>query len=110
MNDDTEFLSDISPELSAAELQEKLNLETARISWSELEKHFARGVLITIAGELDLVAIALHFAEDDKAAIEPLLADNKISRTTDEQAQQWSEGDPDLWAVVVAPWILVQEK
>ncbi|MCP4994198.1 MAG: DUF2288 family protein, partial [Gammaproteobacteria bacterium] len=26
-----------------------------------------------------------------------------------EDAKRWNETDPDLWAVVVAPWILVQE-
>jgi hypothetical protein len=27
-----------------------------------------------------------------------------------EQAQDWQQRDPDLWAVVVAPWVLVQER
>jgi hypothetical protein len=106
---DDEF-PDITPELSNDELKQKLNMETARISWSELEKHFARGVLITIASEIDLIETALHFIQDDKNAIEPLLTSGKINRTTDEQAQQWSSSDPELWAVVIAPWVLVQQR
>ncbi|MCW9024958.1 MAG: DUF2288 domain-containing protein [Gammaproteobacteria bacterium] len=107
MNDE---FPDITPELSRDELQQTLNMETARISWSELEKHFARGVLITVAPRLDLIETALHFIQNDKKAIEPLLASEDINRTTDKQAQQWSSSEPELWAVVVAPWVLVQQR
>ena len=27
---------------------------------------------------------------------------------TDQQASAWYESNPDVWAVVVAPWVLVQ--
>ena len=43
-------------------LYEKLNLETARIQWAELERHFARGVVIVIDENLDLPNIAEKMA------------------------------------------------
>jgi len=52
-------------ERARRELAEKLNLETARLGWDELARHFARGSVIRVAAT--------------------------------------------LWAVVVAPWVLVQE-
>ncbi|MDH5572478.1 MAG: DUF2288 domain-containing protein [Gammaproteobacteria bacterium] len=101
---------DILPELNKEEIRQKLNLETARINWKELEKHFARGVLITVSDKLDLIDVALEFVQDNKIDIEAWLADSLIIRTTDEQAKQWSASEPDLWAVVVVPWILIQQR
>ena len=103
-------MNDINIELNQQELRQKLNLETARISWAELEKHFARGVLITVSDKLDLVDVAVEFVNDNKEAIETWLADNQIIRVTDEQARQWGGTDPEIWAVVVAPWILIQQR
>ena len=87
-----------------------LNLETARIVWSELERHFARGVVIHVAGTLDLVEVALAFANDDKAAVQTWLTAGEVRHLETETAQDWRRRDPDLWAVVTAPWVLVQER
>ena len=89
-------------------LAHKLNLETARLPWHELERHFARGAAIAVAADLDLIATAQLMAQDDAAAIETLLQAGRISRVSDEQARQWAAQDSELWVVVVAPWVLVQ--
>jgi len=44
----------------------RLNLETARISWQELERHFARGELLTVIPALDLVQVGVNMINDDK--------------------------------------------
>lgn len=97
-----------SPE--TATLHGKLNGETAKIQWRELQNFFARGMVFQVAGNLDLVQVAAAIAQDDKGAVEAWLAAGQLARVSDEQAQDWWSRDPDLWAVVVAPWILVQEK
>ncbi len=91
------------------ELRAKLNSETGKLEWKELERHFARGVVIRVAPELDLVDVALHMARDDKAAVEGWLTQEKIARASAADAQGWVERDPVFWAVVAAPWVLVQE-
>ena len=48
----------------------RLNTETARIEWKELERHFARGVLLTVSPELDLVEVGAHMIHDDKHIID----------------------------------------
>jgi hypothetical protein len=88
----------------------RLNAETARIDWRELERHYARGVLMTVAAEMDLVMTAAHMARDDKTIIEAWVEKGQLHPTTDENAHDWHERNPDLWAVVVAPWVLVQER
>lgn len=87
-----------------------LNGETARIDWSELQPFFARGLIIKVSAALDLVDVATHMALDDKAAIATWLEKKQVGKISDEVAQDWHERNPSLWTVVVAPWVLVQEK
>ncbi len=96
-------------EFNRDELRQKLNLETGRIEWSELQRYFARGVVIAVSAELDLVEAALKFTEDDRSTIEDWLTTVQIKRADDNNARNWEQTDSAFWAIVVAPWILVQE-
>lgn len=91
------------------ELRAKLNAETGKLIWPELEPHYARGVVVKIAGDLDLVDVALKFAQDNKDAIKRWLTSGEIERAMEQDAKRWGKKDPLFWAVVVAPWVLVQE-
>jgi len=98
--------------LSTPDTQEifraKVNLETARIAWKELQRYFASGVAILVSPGLDLVEVALQISEDNKAQVEQWLISGQIGKVTDEQALVWYEADADMWAVVVSPYVLVQ--
>ena len=89
-------------------LDQKINLETARINWHELQTHFARGVCIYVAPELDLVNIAHMIATDNSAAIALLIQEGKIGKVSDIMAQQYYDCNQPMWAVVVRPYVLVQ--
>lgn len=91
-------------------LRNKLNLETAQIPWRELERFFAAGNVFAISESLDLVEVALAMTLDDKARIELWLTEGKIVRVSDDEAKSWHDSDSLLWAIVVSPWVLVQEK
>jgi hypothetical protein len=90
-------------------LRAKLNLETAQLAWPELERHFARGDVIKVASGMDLVDAALHVAENNAATVQAWLAEGRISRAELSDAEDWHARQPMFWAVVVAPWVLVQE-
>ncbi|MEW6591977.1 MAG: DUF2288 domain-containing protein [Pseudomonadota bacterium] len=90
-------------------LRAKLNLETARLAWPELERHFARGVVIRVAAGIDLVDAALQVAENNAAAVQAWLADGRLAKAELADAEDWHARQPRFWAVVVAPWVLVQE-
>ena len=90
------------------ELRIKINLETARLPWSELERHFAQGTVVFISEELDLVDVAVRISHDDKDSIAGWMADGKIGKVTDVQAQTWAVSETLLWTSVVNPFILVQ--
>jgi len=89
---------------------QELHAETARITWQELEVHFARGVVIRVASDLDLVEAAVGFANDDKQAVECWINAGQVEHLGMETARDWNERGPELWAVVVAPWVVVQER
>lgn len=91
-------------------LQAKLNLETSQIPWQELLRYFAGGTVIAVADDLDLVDVAVHVSNDDTDAVSRWMAENRLGKVTDLQAQEWLDGGVSLWTVVVKPWILVQER
>ena len=91
-------------------LRAKLNGETAKVAWAELQRHHARGVVVQVAGELDLIDVAVAMAQDNGAQISQWMKTGLLGKLADEQASDWLARDPDLWSLVVAPWVLVQER
>lgn len=91
------------------DLRVKLNGETARIGWSELERHFARGVVVAVAPGLDLIDVAHAMARDDSAALAAWMQSGQVTRADAEQARDWHARQAEFWAVVVAPWVVIQE-
>jgi hypothetical protein len=87
----------------------KLNLETSQIPWKELQRHFAGGTVLAVAGDLDLVEVAYQMSADNTALIREWMAAGRFSKVSDAQAAVWYRDDAVLWAVVVSPWVLVQQ-
>jgi len=90
-------------------LRTKVNMETSRIHWKELQRFFASGVAIKVCSKLDLVEVAFQMHSDNKAQFETWLSTAMLGKVTDEQALAWLAADTEVWAVVVSPWVLVQE-
>lgn len=90
-------------------ITDKLALETAKIPWSELQRLFASGVVVVVNQGQDLIAVAERFVADDKVFVERLMVEDKIHNANLEDAASWHERDASVWAVVVAPWVLVQD-
>lgn len=95
--------------LSDNELHERLNKETGKLDWLELQRHFARGAVVKVDPALDLIDVAKKFVRDDKNAVQELLTAQRVGKATEDDAKQWHESNARFWAVVAAPWILVQE-
>ncbi len=91
-------------------LRAKLNLETATLAWQELQLHFAAGRVIQVSLELDLVEVALQLSKDNQSLVQAWLNKGEVMTVSAEQAQDWYGRQARLWAVVVAPWVLVQDR
>lgn len=95
-------------ELNDTELRQKLNLETGRLAWVELQRHYARGAVLAVAPGLDLIEVALALARDDRGRIESWTDTGRLDHASDDQARRWHRDQSEFWALVVMPWVLVQ--
>ena len=106
---DAEIPSDETDEA----LWTRINAEVARIPWPELERHFARGVVMRVAADLDLVRVAMAVVRDHGDRVREWIDAGRLAPASDDDAQQWlrqwRESSRPMWAVVAAPWVLVQE-
>jgi len=98
-------VNDSESVLTAAD---KLNLETGRLGWPELQRHFARGVVVVVDEALDLIDIAAAFVDDDSDRVENLMARRQVWKADTADADCWNREGAEFWAVVAAPWVLVQ--
>ena len=97
--------SNEDPEL----LRAKINQETAKIAWKELQRFLAQGRVILVNPGLDLVEVAAMTANDRSEELAAWMSDGQIGKVSDDLARSWVESDAVLWTVVVKPWVLVQE-
>ncbi|MEM7304116.1 MAG: DUF2288 family protein, partial [Pseudomonadota bacterium] len=86
----------------------KLIAETARTTWSELERFYAQGKLILVCTSLDLVEVAYQLSIDNTDQTKDWIESKKLLRDFNVQAKAFSKGNCELWCVVVKPWILIQ--
>lgn len=97
-----------SNQTAELDIKQRLNLQTAKITWHELARFFASGKAIYVDNSLDLIDVAASIHTDDAGQIEALMSESKLAPVSDHQALIWTEDDVELWAVVVSPWVLVQ--
>ena len=91
-------------------LYAKLLGETATIEWSVLQPFYAKGDLLWIDPALDLIEAAQAVSQDDAQKVAAWMASGVLSKVSDTQALDFSARNPQLWSVVVSPWIMIQER
>ncbi len=89
-------------------LRREYHGQTARIRWEDLQVHYARGALVCAATGMNLVEVAVELGMDNADQFEAWIDSDKISRPTEQEAQLWFEANTEFWAVVAAPWVLIQ--
>ncbi|NWN90158.1 DUF2288 family protein [Marinobacter adhaerens] len=92
------------------EIKARLNLETSRIRWHELQTYFARGQVVRVGKTLDLLDVAAELTTDNRVLFEQWLTSGEVGEVSPDIARAWYDRDAELWAVVVAPWVLVQDR
>lgn len=91
-------------------LRSKLALETALITWRELEIHHARGCVVMVSNNLDLTEVGFQLTQDNRAQFQQWLDTGEVGTVADDDAHAWHQENTQLWALVVAPWVLVQNR
>ncbi|HEA51440.1 hypothetical protein LCGC14_0768730 [marine sediment metagenome] len=92
------------------EIKARLNLETSHIRWHELQTYYARGQVVRVSSRLDLLDVAAELTADNRAQFEQWLATGAVGEVTPDTARAWYDCNTELWALVVAPWVLVQDR
>ncbi len=90
-------------------LRQKLNLETTKIRWGLLDHYQQQDSVIEVTKQLDLIDVACEFVRDNRVQVKTWLDQLLINKVSNAQAQVWKAEDREIWAVVVAPWALVQD-
>ena len=101
-------MTDIRDSALEPHLETRLNGQTAKIRWHELQRYFARGVVREVAPGEDLVAVGKAIIDNDTERVRQWLASQVLTVPDDARARRWHADDAELWALVVAPWVLVQ--
>ena len=91
-------------------LRQEYHGQTARIRWHDLQTYYAHGAVVSVCADLDLVEVAVQLGMDNTGQFEQWIAEHRIAPVSDEQALGWYEANQELWAVVAAPWVLVQQR
>ena len=102
-------MTDTDAEKLQALSRDEIHSETSKIAWSELQRFFAAGRAIYISPDLDLVEVALQVSNDNSDLVRKWMDGDKLAPVSDDQARYWIGTDAIVWAVVVKPWVLVQE-
>lgn len=94
---------------SSQQLRHRLNGETAKIQWHELQKHYAAGNVMAVSGEADLIEVAIAFHQDQRVQVQSWLNSGMLFEVNDAQAKVWFNNNQQHWAVVIPPFVLIQE-
>lgn len=92
------------------ELLAKLLAETAQIGWHELQRFYAQGLILRVASDVDLIEVAAAVANDDAQVIKQWQQQDQVRAPSKAEAKGWYNSNAQLWSVVVAPFVLVQDK
>jgi hypothetical protein len=88
---------------------EQLQQECAPIFYKEIERFFAKGMLVLVSNRLNIIDVALVIQADDTSQLNKWIKAEKVIRVNDHHAIKWSEDQAQLLAVTAVPWLLVQE-
>lgn len=83
--------------------------ELGVISYLDLQKFFAKGIVLMAVEPLDMIEVAVAINEDDTQQVQSWVDAQLLIRANDDHARAWVETDAVFKAVTVAPWVLVQE-
>jgi len=91
-------------------LRKEYHGQTATIHWHDLQTQYAHGSVVRVAQSLDLVEVAVQLGLDNTDQFQAWIELQDVAPVTEADALRWYESNQAFWAVVAAPWVLVQLK
>lgn len=93
-----------------ADLRANLAESVDLARWDWLQPHARRDAIVVVAGEANLLDVGAAMAADRVDAVRAWIEDGTIHKPTSDQIAAW-DGEPDksFNALIVAPFVLVEE-
>jgi hypothetical protein len=96
--------------MDAETTRKDLERDAGPVCGSDLRAHLDRDAVLVVAPSLGLIDCALAVAADDAKAVGRWLKDGALRRPTDDERAEWPADESRRWiAVVVRPFVLVQD-
>ncbi len=93
-----------------SKMVESFKRDIGEITWRELKIHLQRDSIITVATDIDLIAVAVAVADDDSPAVEGWVEAGKIGKPTEMELKSWEKNQKKgFLMLIVQPYILIQE-
>lgn len=96
--------------MSEVRTKDELALSVDEAEWQWLKAHNERGVLITVAPDLDLAEAGIRIVEDDSATVRDWIMAGRLGKPSPEQLRSW-DATPErrFQMLIVSPYILIKE-
>lgn len=102
------FNDDFSPAEDRQSDLEKLEKYTGDVDWDYLRPHFESGALLYVDPSVELQAVGLALAKDDKPQIQQWLKSGDLVQPCELHAEHWQKSQARFNAMIVRPFVLAQ--
>ncbi|HMB17193.1 MAG TPA: DUF2288 family protein [Pelovirga sp.] len=90
-------------------LKEDFERDLAQINWRELRIHLRRDAVVTVACDLNLVAVAVAVAADDTQQVQKWIGGGQLAKPTAAELAEWETSlDKAFLMLIVQPYVLIQ--
>ncbi|QQL44464.1 DUF2288 family protein [Sulfuriroseicoccus oceanibius] len=90
--------------------EEKVAKYTGEVDWSYLEPHYKNEALLWVDPSLELKDVAKALGDDDTETVANWLGNGDLVKIGSLHAMQWEGTDEKFTALVVTPFVLMQQK
>jgi hypothetical protein len=88
----------------------RLEENLGQVQFSDLRAHLDRDAVFVVEGTLSLMDCAVSVAMDDVELIQGWISSGELRKPSRQERVDWPGREAPLWwAVVVAPFVLVQD-
>jgi hypothetical protein len=91
-------------------LHEELTQALDQTEWEWLAPHLERDAVILVAPGLSLVDVGVAIATDDATTVARWITEQLMGKPSLAQQHLWNAGNPTFTALIVQPYVLVQER
>jgi hypothetical protein len=90
------------------DLKTQLQEEIAEVDWNALQPHARRDALIVVNPLLDLVAVGVAIAEDNKQVVDRWIREQLICKPSVDDLSNWNAQPEKMFkTLIVQPFVLI---